>query len=68
MTKHNKKKRSRGRKNLLRDNILSLFIADPLRLFNYKQISSRLAIKDKAGRDLVGTILAELLTEESIVE
>ena len=68
MTKHTKKKRSRGRKNLLRDNILSLFIADPLRLFNYKQISSKLAIKDKAGRDLVSTILAELLIEESIGE
>ena len=68
MTKHNKKKKSRGRKNLLRDNILSLFIADPLRLFNYKQISAKLAIKDKAGRDLVSTILAELLTEESIKE
>ncbi len=68
MTKHTKKKRSRGRKNLLRDNILSLFIADPLRLFNYKQISSKLAIKDKAGRDLVSTILAELLTEKSIEE
>ena len=53
---------------MLRDNILSLFIADPLRLFNYKQISSKLAIKDKAGRDLVSTILAEFLIEESIEE
>ena len=66
MSKKFKKKRSRGAKNLLRDNILSIFSADPLRLFNYKQVSAKLTIKDKAGRDLVNTIISELLTEEVI--
>ena len=64
MSNYKKKKRSRGSKNLLRDNILSIFSADPFRLFNYKQISSKLTIKDKSGRDLVNTIISELLTEE----
>ena len=68
MGKKIKKKQRRGVKNLLRDNILSIFTADPVRLFNYKQVSSKLTIKDKAGRDLVNTILAELLHEEIIEE
>ncbi|RLD39214.1 MAG: ribonuclease R [Bacteroidetes bacterium] len=68
MTKKFNKKRNRGAKNLLRDNILSIFTADPVRLFNYKQVSAKLTIKDKAGRNLVNTIMAELLHEEVIQE
>lgn len=66
MSKKKKQKNSRGAKNLLRDNILTIFSADPIRFFNYKQISAKLTIKDKAGRDLVTTILGELLEEEAI--
>jgi len=68
MKKKYKKNRGRGAKNLLRNNILSIFTADPVRLFNYKQISAKLTIKDKAGRDLVSSILSELLQEEAIEE
>lgn len=66
MAKKNKPKQGRGVKNLLRSNILSIFKADPMRLFNYKQIAAKLTIKDKAGRDLVNNILAELLQEETL--
>jgi ribonuclease R len=68
MSKKFKKNKMRGAKNLLQSNILSIFSSDPLRLFNYKQISAKLAIKDKAGRDLVSTIMAELLQNETIEE
>lgn len=68
MTRKRNKKRGGGTKNLLRNNILSIFTADPVRLFNYKQVSAKLTIKDKAGRDLVNTVLAELLHEEAIEE
>jgi ribonuclease R len=64
MTKKKKTNKGRGAKSLLRSNILSIFKSDPIRLFNYKQISAKLTIKDKAGRDLVNTLLAELLEEE----
>jgi ribonuclease R len=63
-----KKKNQRGSKNLLEKNILSIFTGDPLRLFNYKQISSRLTIRDKAGRDMVNAILDELQAQEAIEE
>ncbi|MEE4255960.1 MAG: ribonuclease R [Bacteroidales bacterium] len=68
MAKKRKKIHGGGAKNLLRNNIISIFTADPVRLLNYKQVSSKLTIKDKAGRDLVNTILAELLHEEVIEE
>jgi len=68
MAKKRKKKRGGGAKNLLKNNILSIFTADPVRLLNYKQVSAKLTIKDKAGRDLVNTIIAELLHEEVIEE
>lgn len=68
MAKKGKKKRSGGGKNLLRDNILSIFTGDPVRLYNYKQISAKLTIRDKAGRDLVNTILSELLKDEILDE
>ncbi len=66
MSKQKKTKRSRGAKNLLRENILSIFRSDPIRLYNYKQISARLTIKDKAGRDMVNTLIGELLQEEAL--
>ena len=68
MAKKENKNRGRGAKNLLRNNILSIFRADPIRLFNYKQISAKLTIKDKSGRDLVNTLIAELLQEETLLE
>jgi ribonuclease R len=68
MTKKYNKKRSRGAKNMLRDNILSIFSADPIRIFNYKQVSAKLTIKDKAGRDLVNTVLSELLKKGAVEE
>ena len=68
MAKKGTKKRGQGGKNLMRGNILSIFTADPVRLYNYKQVSGKLAIKDRASRDLVNTVLAELLHEGAIIE
>jgi ribonuclease R len=63
-----KKKTQRGSKSLLEKNILSIFTGDPLRLFNYKQISARLTIRDQAGRDMVNAIFDELQAQEAIEE
>lgn len=52
----------------MQENIISIFTADPIRLFNYKQISAKLTIRDKAGRDLINKILSELLEEQVIEE
>jgi ribonuclease R len=68
MTKKKKRKTSGGAKSFLQDNILSIFTADPIRLFNYKQISAKLTIRDQAGRDLVSKILSELLNDKVIEE
>ncbi len=58
--KKNKKGKSEGRKDQLTRQILEIFQQNPIKVFNYKQISSRLGKIDKATRDLIGTILFEL--------
>lgn len=47
---------------------MKVFSNDPFRVFNYKQVSAKLGIQDKASRDLVNTILVELLEEGTIEE
>lgn len=61
------KRKPRG-KNAFADSVLRIFTNDPFRVYNYKQVSGRLGIKDKASRDLVSTILVELLEEGTIDE
>ena len=55
-------KRPKG-KNAFASSVLHIFTNDPFRAFNYKEVSAKLGIKDKASRDLVNTILVEFLEE-----
>lgn len=55
-------------KSAFAQSVLHIFSNDPFRVFNYKQVSAKLGIKDKASRDLVNTILVELLQEGTIEE
>ena len=65
--KKTKQRRPRG-KNAFADSVLRIFTNDPFRAFNYKQLSAKLGIKDKASKDLVSLILVELLEEGTIDE
>jgi ribonuclease R len=66
-SKKSKRRKPRG-KNAFSESVLRIFTNDPFRVFNYKQVSARLGIKDKASKDLVNTILVELLEEGTIDE
>jgi ribonuclease R len=66
-SKKSKSRKLRG-KNAFIDSVLRIFTNDPFRVFNYKQVSAKLGIKDRASKDLVNTILVELLEEGTIVE
>ena len=66
-SKKQKHRKLRG-KNAFTESVLRIFSNDPFRVFNYKQVSAKLGIKDKASRDLVNTILVELLEEGTIDE
>ena len=57
-----------GRKGKLVKEILKIFSSNPLKTFNYKQVSARLDKQDMAGRDLVSTILIELFDDQIILE
>jgi ribonuclease R len=60
-------KRPKG-KNAFAESVLHIFTNDPFRVFNYKQVSAKLGVKDTASRDLVNTILVEFLEEGTIEE
>ncbi len=64
----NKKKRIRRPKSALAGIVLSVFTENPFRAYNYKQIGNRLGIKDKASRDLLMTVLQELMTAGELNE
>jgi len=63
-----KKKKKRQPKNALAGIILSVFSENPFRAYNYKQIGSMIGIKDKAGRDLLITLLQEMVTAGELTE
>jgi ribonuclease R len=62
-----KTQRPKG-KNAFAQSVLAVFSREPNRTLNYKQVSGRLGIKDKASKDLVGIILVELIEEGAIDE
>lgn len=55
-----KNKRVRRPKSALAGIVMSVFSQNPFRAYNYKQIANMLGIRDKAGRDLLMTMLNEL--------
>ncbi len=50
-------------KSQLHGIIVSIFADNPFKAYNNKQIASKLGIKDKAGKNLIYTILNELLVQ-----
>ncbi len=68
MRKGAKKQRKIRGKSTFIASILSVFGKNPHRPFNYKQISSQLGIRDKASKDIVNTILKELVEAKEIEE
>jgi ribonuclease R len=57
-----------GTKSGLVTTVLGIFGENPFKPFNYKQVAKLLGIHDKAGKDLVLTILLELLGEGKLTE
>ncbi len=73
MPKRNKKnsdsaKKQPVNKKSLRENVLAVFRASPTDTFNYKQISSRLEIKDHPLKKMITDILYDLKTEGVLEE
>ncbi len=73
MSKRNKKQSDEPKKQIvnkktLYENIISIFRTSPTDTFNYKQISSRLEIKDHPLKKMITDILYELTTEGVLEE
>lgn len=60
--------RTKKPKSALTGIILSIFAENPFKKYNYKQIGHLIGVKDKAGRDLLLTILDELIFAEDLNE
>lgn len=57
-----------GTKSGLVATIMGIFGENPFKPYNYKQVAKLLGIHDKAGKDLILTILLELLGEGKVTE
>jgi ribonuclease R len=55
-------------KSQLHGIIVSIFAGNPFKAYNNKQIAGKLGIKDKAGKNLVYTILNELMEQRVLRE
>ncbi|MCX6230571.1 MAG: ribonuclease R [Bacteroidetes bacterium] len=54
--------------NAFLTSVLRIFANDPFSVFNYKQISARMGITDKASKELVINVLHKLLMSNAITE
>jgi len=65
------KKASRGitadSSNLIRS-VLEIFQQNPFSSFNYKQVSSRLGLNERAGRDMVRLVVERLFMAKELIE
>lgn len=70
MSKKKKKEIGKGNfnKKELTNKIIGIFTNEPQKTFNYKQISARLLVKDASTKKLIGKILSELASVETLAE
>ena len=54
--------------NAFVNNVLLIFINDPFSAMNYKQVSAKLGVDDKASKQLVINILYELVEGDALIE
>ncbi|MCK5856180.1 MAG: ribonuclease R [Bacteroidales bacterium] len=68
MSKSKKKSRKKSKPvNSFVEQVIQIFSSNPHSSFNYKQVSKRLGIGDKASRELVHQIMNQLL-EDGVIE
>ncbi|MBL6950379.1 MAG: ribonuclease R [Bacteroidales bacterium] len=66
MTK--KKKLSIDQKKTLINNILQVYLLNPHSGLNYKQVSKRLGMEDRARKDLIRLLIEELYRSQELIE
>ena len=67
-SKKGKKSQDKLNKKILSSKILAYFSNNPSKIFNYKQVASKLDVKDETVRNLIVNILTELRDYGSITE
>lgn len=54
--------------NTLQQTVLDIFIANPYKSYNYKQLSAAMGISDRSSRELVKNIMKQLAADQHLVE
>jgi len=54
--------------NTFATNVLKVFANDPFTAYNYKQVSAKMGITDKASKELIINIIHELIVGSAIIE
>jgi ribonuclease R len=67
-SKKGKKSQDKLNKKILSSKILAYFSNNPSKIFNYKQVASKLEVKDETVRNLIVNILTELRDYGAIAE
>jgi ribonuclease R len=60
-------KKASQSKNPFRKAVLAIFVNNPFKGYNFRQVAGQMGIQDKASRELVRTILDDLLNSEEII-
>lgn len=68
MSKKQSKKKSSQSKNSFVNAVLNVFVGNPYKAYNFKQVSANLGITDIASRELVQNIISDLYGNKIIVE
>ena len=63
-----KKRKSKKKNNSFNNTVLNVFVQNPGKQYNFRQLAYTLGIEDKASKQLVKDILIKLATAKEIVE
>ena len=68
MTKRKTSNKKKTSKNSFVNTVLSVFINNPFKSYNFRQLSGQLGISDKVSKQLVKDILSDLAAKNEIIE
>ncbi|MEZ5197789.1 MAG: ribonuclease R, partial [Bacteroidales bacterium] len=68
MARHGKKLKRTRATNSFENTVLNVFLQDPLKSYNFRQLSHAMGIQDSASKQLVKDILVKLEGKNEIVE
>ena len=67
MKKDKKKSAQHSHENTFKKSVLDVFVQNPLKVYNFRQLAHQLGVSDKTGKQLVKDILDNLAAKKEII-